>query len=159
MNRRRAARYGAVQALYQLEAGGAPVDLVIGEFHAHRLADLSEPLEIDSEAPEVDREWFQTITRGAWRRAPELDPLIEARLASGWSLDRLGFLIRAVLRAGTFELAERQDVPARVVISEYVGLAHDFLPREDAGFINAVLDGLAKDLRPEPELAEPGRGG
>ena len=157
MNRRRAARYGAVQALYQLEAGGASVDLVVGEFHAHRLTDLSEPLELATKAPEVDREWFQTVTRGAWRRAAELDPLIEGRLASGWSLDRLGFLVRAVLRAGTFELAERQEVPARVVISEYVGLAHDFLPHEDAGFVNAVLDGLAKDLRPEPELAEPGR--
>ncbi|HEX6144919.1 MAG TPA: transcription antitermination factor NusB [Geminicoccaceae bacterium] len=151
MNRRRAARYGAVQALYQLEVGGAAVDLVIGEFHAHRLADLLDPLELEGEAPEVDREWFQTVTRGAWRRSAELDPLIEARLASGWSLDRLGYLVRAVLRAGTFELAERLDVPPRVVINEYVGLAHDFLPREDAGFVNAVLDRLAGELRPDDE--------
>lgn len=155
MNRRRAARYGAVQALYQLEAGGAPVDLVVGEFHAYRLADLLDPLELEGEPPAVDREWFQTVTRGAWRRASELDPMIEARLASGWSLDRLGFLVRAVLRAGAFELAERHDVPARVVISEYVGLAHDFLSKDDTGFVNALLDALAKDLRPEPELAAP----
>lgn len=157
MNRRRAARYCAVQALYQLEAGGASVDLVIGEFHAHRLADLLEPLGLEGKGPAVDREWFQIVTRGAWTSAPVLDAMLEERLASGWSLDRLGYLVRAVLRAAAFELAERKDVPPRVAISEYVGLAHDFLPPEDARFINAVLDGLAKQLRPEDEFAGPGR--
>jgi transcription antitermination protein NusB len=154
MNKRRAARFGAVQALYQLEAAGAPVDVVIGEFHAHRLADLLEPLELDDKPPSVDREWFTTVTRGAWRLAPELDPLIAAKLSQGWSLERLGYLLRAVLRAGAFELAERPDVPPRVVINEYVGLAHDFLAPDDAGFVNAVLDRLASELRREPDAAE-----
>lgn len=155
MNRRRAARYGAIQALFQLEHGGGSPDQVIGEFHAHRLADLLEPLELEGRPPEVDREWFTTVTRGTWRRAAELDPTIERRLAAGWSLDRLGYLLRAVLRAGAFELAERTDVPARVVVAEYVGLAHDFLPTEDAGFVNAVLDRLAREFRGD-EVAGPG---
>lgn len=155
MNRRRAARYGAIQALYQLDLAGAPPDLVIGEFLAHRLGDLLEPLEIEGRAPEVDREWFTTVTRGAWHRTPELDPTIENRLAAGWSLHRLGYLLRALLRAGAFELAEREDVPSEVVVAEYVGLAHDFLPREDAGFVNAVLDRLARDLRTGGAAAAP----
>ena len=159
MNKRRAARFGAIQALYQLETGGAPVDLVIGEFHAHRLEDLLEPLELGGRPPSVDREWFTTVTRGAWRRAPELDPLIEQRLAAGWSMERLGYLLRAFLRAGAYELAEQPDVPARVVINEYVGLAHDFLPSDDAGFVNAVLDRLVVTLRPEADAATTGPAG
>jgi N utilization substance protein B len=153
MNRRRAARYGAVQALYQLDLGGATADHVIGEFHAHRLADILDPLEIEGRPPDVDREWFTTVTRGAWRRATELDPTIERRLAAGWSLDRLGYLLRALLRAGAFELAERPDVPGRVVVAEYVALAHDFLPSEDAGFVNAVLDRLAVEFRGDDATA------
>jgi N utilization substance protein B len=150
MNRRRAARFGAVQALYQMDLTAAPVDSVITEFEQHRLADLLEPLELNGGAPaEVDREWFENVTRGAWRRAEELDPLIEEMLASGWTLARAGYLLRAFLRAGAFELADRPDVPVQVVLSEYVELAHGFLPGDEAGFVNAVLDRLAARLRPE----------
>jgi N utilization substance protein B len=124
---------------------------VLGEFHAHRLADLLEPLEVEDAPPVVDREWFHAITAGAWRRAAELDPLIEATLAPGWSLERLGYLLRGLLRAGAFELADRPDVPARVVVDEYTSLAHGFLEPHDAGFVNAALDHLAKQLRPPPE--------
>ncbi|MGH6943813.1 MAG: transcription antitermination factor NusB, partial [Geminicoccaceae bacterium] len=98
MNRRRAARFGAVQALYQLELTGAPLEQVIAEFEAHRLADLLEPLELGGRPPQVDRAWFAELTRGAWRQVPELDPLIEARLAAGWTLARAGYLLRALLR-------------------------------------------------------------
>lgn len=147
MSRRRRARLAAIQALYQLELTGAPLDQVVSEFQMHRLADLLEPLEEVAPPLEVDREWFEVVTRGAWRRAPELDPLLEEMLAPGWSLDRLGYILRACLRAGAFELADRPDVPAQVVANEYVALAHAFLPPDEAGFVNAVLDRLAERLR------------
>lgn len=149
MTRRRAARFGAIQALFQTEFTGADVEAVIAEFQAHRLADVLEPLEDEGPPPEVDRTWFAALTRGAWQRAPELDPLIEATLAEGWTLARAGYLLRALLRAGAYELADRPDVPVRVVIDEYVALAHAFLSPDDAGFVNAVLDRLARQLRPD----------
>jgi N utilization substance protein B len=113
------------------------------------LADLLEPLDGGGPAPVVDRDWFAGLTRGAWQRAPELDPMIEAMLAQGWTLARAGYLLRACLRAGAFELAARPEVPTPVVINEYVELAHAFLSPDEAGFINAVLDRLAPRLRPE----------
>ncbi|HEX5079944.1 MAG TPA: transcription antitermination factor NusB [Geminicoccaceae bacterium] len=155
MTRRRAARFGAVQALYQIEMSGAAADSVISEFERHRLGDLLEPLELPERPPRVDRAWFADVTRGAWQMAPELDPRIEATLATGWSLGRAGYLLRAFLRAGAFELAARRHVPAGVVVNEYVALAHAFLSSEDAGFVNAVLDRLAGELRPDPEAAPP----
>ena len=148
MTRRRAARFGAIQALFQTELSGSPVETVIAEFQAHRLADLLEPLDGGEPPLAVDRAWFAALTEGAWRRTPELDPLIEATLAPGWTLARAGYLLRACLRAGAFELAARPEVPVKVVINEYVELAHAFLSRDEAGFINAVLDRLAGQLRP-----------
>jgi transcription antitermination protein NusB len=74
--------------------------------------------------------------------------MIAATLAEGWSLQRAGYLLRAFLRAGAHELASKPDVPVSVVINEYVELAHDFLSRDEARFINAVLDRLAGQLRP-----------
>jgi N utilization substance protein B len=155
MNRRRAARFGAIQALYQTELSGSDVAGVIAEFQAHRLADLLEPLELDDRPPKVDREWFARLTEGAWRQRAELDPMIEAMLAQNWTLVRAGYLLRAFLRAGAYELAACPDVPVRVVISEYVELAHAFLSEDDAGFVNAVLDRLASQLRPAPPAAAP----
>ncbi len=145
--RRRAARLAAVQALYQLEAGGGDPDQVITEFREHRLAHLLEPFAPDAPPPPVDYEWFERITRGAWARRAELDPLIEAALAPGWTLARCGFLLRACLRAGAFELASCPEVPFRVVINEYLEVAHLFFSGEEAAFVNAVLDRLSRELR------------
>ena len=150
MTRRRAARFGVVQALYQIELSGTAADLVITEFEHHRLDDLLEPLDLTDDAPKVDRAWFADVTRGAWQMAPELDPRIETTLADGWNLVRAGYLLRAFLRAGAFELAARPKVPPGVVVNEYVALAHAFLSSEEAGFVNAVLDRLAGDLRAGP---------
>ena len=155
MTPRRAARFGAVQALYQIEMSGARPDSVVSEFEDHRLSDLLEPLEVEDRPPRVDRALFADVTRGAWQMAPELDPRIEAMLATGWSLGRAGYLLRAFLRAGAFELAARRHVPAGVVVNEYVALAHAFLSSEEAGFVNAVLDRLAGELRPETPGAAP----
>jgi transcription antitermination protein NusB len=148
MTRRRAARFGAIQALYQAELTGRQMEAVILEFERHRLTDLLEPLEGQGPKPEVDRAWFVSLTRGAWRQAGELDPMILPTLAEGWSLERAGYLLRAFLRAGAYELVSKPDVPVSVVINEYVELAHAFLSTDEARFINAVLDRLAGQLRP-----------
>jgi len=153
MNRRRAARFGAVQALYQAEMSGQDIELVINEFRAFRLEDLLEPLELEDPAPEVDQDWFVKVSQGTYDAISDLDPRIEETLSSGWTLGRLGYLLRAFLRAGTFELMHGGDVPTKVVITEYVELAHAFLNKEDAGFLNAVLDRLAsasKETTPTP---------
>lgn len=149
MNRRRAARFGAVQALYQAEMSGQDIELVTAEFQAFRLVDLLEPLELDDPAPEVDRDWFERIAKGAFDAIIDLDRRIEQTLSSGWSLNRLGYLLRAFLRAGAFELFHCPDVPAKVVINEYLELAHAFLGKDDTGFLNAVLDRLAADAKKE----------
>jgi transcription antitermination protein NusB len=147
---RRAARIGAVQALYQIEVTGAPVHEVLAEFQAHRLGNLLEPLEEDGgPAPDVDRDWFVRLVRGAAESARELDPLIAESLAEGWTMRRLGYALRACLRAGTFELARCPDVPARVAINEYIEVAHAFFHGDEPRFVNAVLDRLARQLRPE----------
>jgi len=147
LNKRRAARFAAVQALYQAELGEQPIDRVIEEFGAHRLAELLEPLGLGRPSPPVDSTWFEIVTRGAWQASARLDPLIEPCLGEGWSLARCGYLARACLRAGAFELADRGDVPPTTAINEYVELANLFLPAGDARFVNAVLDRLARRLR------------
>ena len=147
LNKRRAARFAAVQALYQIELMSEPPDLVCREFVEHRLGRLFEPFETDQPSPEVDREWFAIVVKGAWAAHGRLDPEIELCLAEGWTFGRLGFLLRACLRAGAYELAERSDVPVKVIINEYVELAHLFFDDADPGFVNAVLDRLASRLR------------
>ena len=148
LNKRRAARFAAVQALYQADAGDLPIDRVVAEFQAHRLARILEPLELDQPSPAVDAKWFTILAGGAWEARERLDPAIESCLATGWTLARCGFLLRACLRAGAFELAERADVPVRVVLNEYIELAHLFFDGDEPAFVNAVLDRLAPVLRP-----------
>lgn len=147
LNKRRAARFAAVQALYQVDLSGEAPETVWREFSEHRLASLFEPFEDDAPSPDVDREWFEILVRGAWSARAELDPEIESCLAEGWTLARCGFLVRACLRAGAFELAARRDVPVKVVINEYVELAYLFFDANEPAFVNAVLDRLAPRLR------------
>jgi transcription antitermination protein NusB len=147
LNRRRAARFAAVQALYQVELSGERPAEVCREFNEHRLAQLFEPFEVERPSPDVDREWFEILVEGAWAARYRLDPEIERCLAEGWTLARCGFLLRACLRAGAFELAERADVPVKVVINEYVELAYLFFDANEPAFVNAVLDRLAQKLR------------
>ena len=153
LNKRRAARFAAVQALYQIELMGESPETVCREFGEHRLGRLFEPFETDQPSPAVDREWFEIVVKGAWAAHARLDPEIELCLAEGWTFGRLGFLLRACLRAGAFELADRTDVPVKVIINEYVELAHLFFDAGEPSFVNAVLDRLAQTLRTAP--AEP----
>ncbi len=147
MNRRRAARFGAIQALYQAELSGQDIEQVTTEFEAHRLADLLEPMELQDKPLDVDRDWFLNVAKGTTIVISDLDQKIENTLSAGWSLSRLGYLVRAFLRAGAFELFHRPDVPTKAVINEYLELAHAFLEKDDVGFLNGVLDRLAMEAR------------
>jgi N utilization substance protein B len=140
---RTAARIFAVQALYQIEMSGAPADEVIAEFRDHR---LTEDLE-QTEKP--DAELFSAVAAAASVRRAEIDGLIRSALAEGWKLERLDAVMRALLRAGVAELLDFADVPARVAIDQYVDVSHAFLGDKETGFVNGVLDRLARQLRPQ----------
>jgi N utilization substance protein B len=146
--RRSVARLLAVQALYQIDinrvAPGSPeVDAVVGEFVKHRLDQ-----EIDGEhLGEVDRSLFVDIVRGASTRQAELDGMISSALSEDWPIQRLETILRAILRAGVYELLARTDIPPRVVISEYLDVAHAFFAGKEPAMVNGVLDRLARIVR------------
>lgn len=140
---RSAARLAAVQALYQQEMEGTPVARLLKEFHDHRLGATIE----DETYHEAEREFFDDIVTGAGARRGEIDSLISNRLAEGWTLERLDRPMRAILRAGAYELIARPDVPVGSVISEYVDVAHAFYDKRESGFVNGLLDAIAKETR------------
>ena len=140
---RSAARLAAVQALYQQEMEGTPTTRLLKEFHDHRLGATIE----DAEYHEAERDFFDDIVSGVEARRSDIDTAISAKLASGWSLERLDRSMRAILRAGTYELIARKDVPTGTVITEYIDVAHAFFDKREAGFVNGLLDAIAKDVR------------
>jgi N utilization substance protein B len=140
---RSAARLAAVQALYQQEMEGTPLQRLLKEFHDHRLGATIE----DAEYVEAERDFFDDVVVGVDARRAEIDKAISGKLASGWSLERLDRPMRAILRAGTYELIARADVPLASIISEYVDVAHAFYDRKEAGFVNGLLDSIAKQVR------------
>lgn len=144
--RRSMARLAAVQALYQLELNPSiEPESVVREFTRHRLG-----REIDGEQyGEADVELFADIVRGASADIERLDETISAALSEEWPLDRLEAVLRAILRAGAYELLHRPDVPPRVSVSEYTTIAHAFFSGKEPGLANGVLDRLARALRPE----------
>lgn len=153
LQKRRAARLAAVQALFQAENGEQSIQAVIAEFDAHRLGALLATLEEPRPAsPEVDREWFRIVAAGSWENRVKLDEALTECLTSGWTLARCGFFLRACLRAGAFELFDRTDVPINAVINEYVELSRLFLSTEEAGFVNAVLDKASISLRTSKQV-------
>ena len=140
---RSAARLAAVQALYQQEMEGTPTARLLKEFHDHRLGATIE----EAEYHEAERDFFDDIVSGVEARRSDIDQAISAKLASGWSIERLDRSMRAILRAGTYELVARKDVPTGSVITEYVDVAHAFFDKREAGFVNGLLDSIAKDVR------------
>jgi len=140
---RSAARLAAVQALYQMEMEGTPLAKLLHEFHEHRLGATIE----DETYAEAEQDFFDDIVSGADARRAEIDALIAERLAEGWSLERLDRPMRAILRAGAYELVARPDVPVATVISEYVDVAHAFYDKRETGFVNGLLDAIAKVAR------------
>ena len=140
---RAAARLAATQALYQHEMEGTALAPLLHEFHQHRLGATIE----DAEYAEAEVDFFDDIVKGAVARQAEIDEAIRAKLAKGWALERLDRSMRAILRAGTYELIARADVPVATVITEYVDVAHAFFDKREAGFVNGLLDAIAKDVR------------
>jgi transcription antitermination protein NusB len=141
---RSAARLAAVQALYQQEMEGTPIARLLREFHEHRLGATIE----DATYVEAEQSFFDDVVAGVDSRLSEIDEVIACKLAEGWSLDRLDRPMRAILRAGTYELLARKDVPVGSVISEYVDVAHAFYDKRESGFVNGLLDAVAKEARP-----------
>lgn len=142
-NRRSAARLAAVQALYQMDVAGTPINEILAEFESHW---LGREVEGEQYLP-AEAAFFRDIVSGVLREQRLLDPLIDTALSKGWPLKRIEALLRAVLRAGAYELHHRKDVPARVIVSEYVDVAHAFVEGDETGMINAVLDQLAREMR------------
>ena len=142
-NRRGAARLAAVQALYQMDIAGKGLNDILAEFESHW---LGQEVEGEQYLP-AEAAFFRDIVSGFTAEQRKLDPLIDQALASGWPLKRVEAIVRAVLRAGSYELDKRPDIPARVVVSEYVGVANAFVDREETGMVNAVLDALARKFR------------
>lgn len=140
---RSAARLAAVQALYQMEMEATPLARLLHEFHQHRLGATIG----DDTYAEAEIDFFDDVVTGADARRDEIDALITDRLAEGWSLARLDKPMKAILRAGTYELLARPDVPAATVISEYIDVAHAFFDKRETGFVNGLLDAIAKTAR------------
>lgn len=142
-NRRGASRLGAVQALYQMDIAGTGINDIFSEFESHW---LGGEVEGEKYLP-AEAAFFRDIVGGVVRDQAALDPMVDEILAKDWPLKRIDAILRAILRAGVFELLNRKDVPARVVVSEYVDVANAFVEREETGLINAVLDQIAHQVR------------
>jgi len=140
---RSAARLAAVQALYQQEMEGTPLPLLLTEFHNHRLGATID----DETYADAEIDFFDDIVKGVDARRAELDAAIGGKLANGWTLDRLDRPMRQILRAGTYELIARADVPTGSIISEYVDVADAFYAKREKGFVNGLLDAVAKAVR------------
>lgn len=141
---RSAARLGAVQALYQLDMADKPnVKVVINEFSNHR---LGKEIEGDQYG-KADMDLFSDIVDGAFTRLDEIDTTIKPFLTADWPFERMQKLLRAILRAGCYELIARPDVPSPVIINEYVDVAHAFYERTETSFVNGILDKMAKEVR------------
>jgi N utilization substance protein B len=142
-NRRGAARLAAVQALYQMDLAGTGLNDILAEFESHW---LGQEVEGEQYLP-AEAAFFRDIVGGVLREQRTLDPQIDAAIAKGWPLKRIETVLRAVMRAGAYELAHRKDVPGRVIISEYADIAGAFVEREEIGMVNAVLDQLGRQYR------------
>ena len=145
VNKRGAARLAAVQALYQMDVAGTGLLETASEYENFRLGH-----EIDGDQyREADPQWFRAILSGVVQNQTRLDPVIHEALVSGWPLSRIDSTLRAILRAGAFELLNRKDVPVPVIITEYVEIAAAFYDEDEPRMVNAVLDRIARAKRPD----------
>ncbi len=140
---RSAARLASVQALYQMDMESIGIARLLTEFHAHRLGAEIE----DAQYAEADVDFFDDVVSGVDARRAEIDALIEVNLGEQWKMSRLDKTMLQILRAGTYELLARADVPTGAAIDEYVDVAHAFFDAKDAKFVNGLLDAVAKAVR------------
>ena len=139
---RRQARLSAVQALYQMDLTGRPSGGVVREFQQHRFGFEDEPGMVAA-----DERFFEALVEGVVLRQDDIDARLDAQLPEKWPLRRLDMTLRALLRAAVFEVTQRPDVPAKVVIDQYVAIAGDFFDGKEPGMVNAVLDTIARKVR------------
>ncbi len=139
-NQRGAARLAAVQALYQMDVGRATLEDTLAQFGAFH---LGREIEGAQYLP-ADADFFRQILTGVTRYQLEVDPAVDKALSDGWPMERVDATLRAILRAAAFELLRRKDIPARVVISEYVDVARAFYEDDATGLVNAALDAIAR---------------
>ncbi len=148
---RSAARIASVQALYQMDASDIGVERAILEFSQYWMTGRKEALDEEGTAPldlhHADREFFAILVRGVVEVQNRIDPYLERQLAKGWTLKRLDTTVRAILRAGLYELIRLPDTPVKVVLDEYINIAHAFFHEDEPKFINGVLDAAAKEAR------------
>ena len=140
---RTAARLCAVQALYQMEMGGGSAESIVTQFVEHRFIEVVDGFDYR----DADTAHFGRIVRGASANREQLDEVISGSLVEGWTLERLDNLLRATLRAGVFELLFTPDVPVKVVLNEYVDIAHGFFEGAEPGLVNGILDAIGRLLR------------
>ena len=143
--KRAAARLAAVQALYQMDVAKKGINEILAEFESHW---IGQEVEGDQYNP-AELAFFRNILEGVLVEQGEVDVLVDRALQQGWPLRRVEAVLRAILRAGAYELLMRKDVPVRVVITEYTDIAGAFFEGEEVGMVNGVLDALARRLRPD----------
>ncbi|MGE0628193.1 MAG: transcription antitermination factor NusB [Hyphomicrobiaceae bacterium] len=153
---RSATRLAVVQGLYQMDLAATDLNVVIRDLTSHPIDEsageeeqgAAESEDQTSRSDPIDPTFLAEMLRGVVRLQREIDPMIDNQLATGWRLARVDSILRAILRAGVYELMDRPDAPARVVINEYIDVAHAFLAAEDTRVVNGVLDKLARRIRP-----------
>ena len=139
---RRVSRVSAVQALYQMDVSGAPHKTVVKEFLDHRFGHEDEPGMVHADEP-----YLEDIMTGVVANQAKIDSAIAERLSEKWPLRRLDATLRALLRSATYEIQSRPDVPALVIINEYMAIATEFFLGKEPGMVNGVLDKIAKETR------------
>ena len=140
-NQRGAARFAAVQALYQMDVGRATLEDTLAQFGAFH---LGREIEGEQYLP-ADADFFRQIVTGVTKNQLEIDPAVDRALSDGWPVERVDATLRAILRAAAFELLRRKDIPPRVVITEYVDVAKAFYEDDASGLVNATLDAIARE--------------
>ena len=145
---RSTARLAAVQALYQQQMEGTALARLLDEFHQHRLGrEIDDEDHGDATYADAEVEFFDDVVRGVDARRDEIDEMLVAKLAQGWTLARLDKTMLQILRAGAYEIVARADVPTATAITEYVDVAKAFFDDREAKFVNGILDAVAKDVR------------
>ncbi|MCJ2083035.1 transcription antitermination factor NusB [Methylobacterium sp. J-090] len=151
---RSGARLSVVQALYEMEISGKGVIEAVAEFETFWIGQTVDGVE----HPPAEIAFFRDLLRGVVEEQRAIDPMLDNALSQGWPLKRIEMVLRAILRAGAYELMHRRDVPARAAISEYVDVAHSFYGGDEPGMVNAVLDKVAREVRGQEFAGLPGSG-